>query len=97
MTTVHDILKYIESIAPPYMKESWDNVGLLCGRRSREVKKILVALDPFRNVIEEAIAEKYPDEFTPMPPPSRRASSGGNTLTQSDVPIHRTTESTVRT
>ena len=58
MTTVADILNYIESIAPPYMAESWDNVGLLCGRKGREVKKILVALDPFRNVIEEAIAEK---------------------------------------
>ena len=46
MTTVADILNYIESIAPPYMAESWDNVGLLCGRRGKEVKKILVALDP---------------------------------------------------
>ena len=55
MTTVADILMYIESIAPPYMKENWDNVGLLCGRKSKEVKKILVALDPFRNVIAEAI------------------------------------------
>ena len=58
MATVADILQYIESIAPQYMKEGWDNVGLLCGRKDREVKKILVALDPFRNVIEEAIAEK---------------------------------------
>ena len=58
MATVADILKYIESIAPPYMMESWDNVGLLCGRKDKEVKTILVALDPFRNVIEEAIAEK---------------------------------------
>ena len=58
MPTVADILKYIESIAPPYMKEDWDNVGLLCGRKGREVKKILVALDPFRNVIEEAIDKK---------------------------------------
>ncbi len=55
MTTVADILKYIETIAPPYMKESWDNVGLLCGRKDRPVKKILVALDPFRSVIDEAI------------------------------------------
>ena len=46
MTTVADILKYIESIAPPYMAESWDNVGLLCGRKTREVKKILVAWIP---------------------------------------------------
>lgn len=57
MTTVADILKCIETIAPPYMKEDWDNVGLLCGRRGKEVRKILVALDPFRNVIDEAIAE----------------------------------------
>ena len=55
MATVADILKYIESIAPAYMAENWDNVGLLCGRREKPVSRILVALDPFRNVIEEAI------------------------------------------
>ncbi len=55
MTTVADILKYIEAIAPPHMMESWDNVGLLCGRKEKAVKKILVALDPFRTVIDEAI------------------------------------------
>ena len=55
MTTVADILKYIETIAPPHMAESWDNVGLLCGRKDRPVQKILVALDPFRSVIDEAI------------------------------------------
>lgn len=58
MATVADILNFIETLAPAYMKESWDNVGLLCGRNDRQVKKILVALDPFRNVIEEAIAKK---------------------------------------
>ena len=55
MATVADILALIESMAPPYMAESWDNAGLLCGRKQKEVKKILVALDPFRNVIDEAI------------------------------------------
>ena len=55
MTTVADVLKFIESIAPPYMAESWDNVGLLCGRREKAVKKILVALDPFATVIDRAI------------------------------------------
>lgn len=58
MITVADVLTYIETIAPPYMKEDWDNVGLLCGRKNKEVRKILVALDPFRNVIQEAIEEK---------------------------------------
>lgn len=54
MTTVADILKFIETIAPPYMKEAWDNVGLNCGRMDRKVTKILVALDPFESVCLEA-------------------------------------------
>ena len=54
MATVADILSYVESIAPPYMKESWDNVGLNCGHMDRPVTKILVALDPFSHVCHEA-------------------------------------------
>lgn len=51
---VKDILEYLETLAPSYMKYDWDNVGLLCGSREKEVKKILVALDPFMDVCEEA-------------------------------------------
>lgn len=58
MTTVADILTYMQTLAPGYMAEDWDNVGLLCGRKDRQVRKILVALDPFYSVCQEAIAEK---------------------------------------
>ena len=54
MATVADILKFIETVAPPRMKEDWDNVGLNCGRADRPVTKILVALDPFTHVCREA-------------------------------------------
>ena len=54
MTNVNDILNFIETLAPGYMKEDWDRVGLNCGHSDREVTKILVALDPFRDVCEEA-------------------------------------------
>ena len=54
MTTVADILKYIETLAPRPMKMDWDNVGLLCGTKSAAVTKILVALDPFEAVCKEA-------------------------------------------
>ena len=54
--TVQQILDYVNSLAPAHMKCDWDNVGLLCGRRDQEVKKILVALDPFLDVCEEAAA-----------------------------------------
>lgn len=58
MATVNDILVYIQTIAPEYMKMEWDNVGLFCGHKDRDVKKILVALDPFESVCREAIEEK---------------------------------------
>lgn len=54
MATVADILRFIETVAPPYMKESWDNVGLNCGHMDRSVTRILVALDPFTHVCQEA-------------------------------------------
>lgn len=52
--TVQQILDYVNLFAPETMKYDWDNVGLLCGRRDREVRKILVALDPFEDVCREA-------------------------------------------
>lgn len=54
MTTAADILKFIESIAPAELKAEWDNVGLLCGRADKQVKTVLVALDPFTHVCKEA-------------------------------------------
>ena len=54
MPTVADVLTYIETLAPQAMKMDWDNVGLNCGSRSAPVTKILVALDPFEHVCQEA-------------------------------------------
>lgn len=54
MVTVKDILDCVQSFAPQYMKESWDKVGLNCGRLSAPVTKVLVALDPFEAVCKEA-------------------------------------------
>lgn len=54
MSTVKDILDYLESLAPTALKMDWDNVGLLCGRKEKPVQKVLVALDPFPGVCREA-------------------------------------------
>ena len=54
MTTVKDILNWVQTLAPAYMKESWDNVGLLCGDPRKPVTRVLVALDPFEHVCKEA-------------------------------------------
>ena len=54
MATVRDIFHFINTVAPSYMKENWDNVGLNCGRMDKDVNTILVALDPFEGVCREA-------------------------------------------
>ena len=55
MAKAKDILRFIESIAPVELKMDWDNVGLLCGRSDKEVRTVLVALDPFPHVCDEAV------------------------------------------
>lgn len=55
MPTVREIEQALFAAAPSYMKEEWDNVGHLCGRSDAEVARVLVALDPFHDVIREAI------------------------------------------
>jgi len=54
MKKVKDIIKEIEKFAPKYLKEDFDNVGLMVGDKEKEVKKILLALDCTLEVIEEA-------------------------------------------
>ena len=56
MATVHEVLTFLETLAPRSRKMDWDNVGLLCGSRRSQVTKILVALDPFEGVCQEAAA-----------------------------------------
>ncbi|MGL4760272.1 MAG: Nif3-like dinuclear metal center hexameric protein [Sarcina sp.] len=47
-------IEIMERIAPPHLKEDFDNVGLMVGDRNKEVKKVLLALDCTDLVIEEA-------------------------------------------
>lgn len=53
--TCHEIIKKLEVLAPAFYAEEWDNVGLLAGRRDKEVKRIYVALDATEDVIDLAI------------------------------------------
>ena len=54
MRTVKEIYDALFAQAPSYMKYDWDNVGLLCGRWEMPVNKVMVALDPMMDVLEEA-------------------------------------------
>ena len=55
MTTVADILDCLETLAPLNLAMDWDNPGLQLGDRSAPVTRILVALDPFADVAQEAV------------------------------------------
>lgn len=52
--TINEFHKIIMEDAPSYMKESYDNIGLMVGDKNNEVKNILVSLDCTKMVIEEA-------------------------------------------
>ncbi len=54
MTSVGDILRVMEKIAPSFLAEDWDNSGLQIGQHDRQVRKICVALDPLPDVISDA-------------------------------------------
>ena len=51
-----DVITCLEKIAPCCFAEKWDNVGLIAGRDEKEIHKILVALDPTSEVVEEAVS-----------------------------------------
>ena len=55
--TVKNVVQVMEQIAPVSLAESWDNVGLLVGRESQPVKKLLLALDLTKESAEQALKQ----------------------------------------
>lgn len=73
MVLAKEIISLIESIAPPGLQESYDNSGLLTGRKDQEVTGVLVCLDVIPEVLDEAakrgcnfILSHHPPFFTGM-------------------------------
>ncbi len=87
MHTVRDIYEALFAFAPEYMKEDWDNVGLLCGRMDAAVSCVLVALDPADWVLQEAkrqgaqlIVTHHPLIFSPVKSVSDQTAVGKKLL-----------------
>lgn len=53
---VGEFLAAFDALAPWRLAEEWDNVGLMVGRRDRDVTRVLVALDLRDAVLDEARA-----------------------------------------
>lgn len=54
MTTVADVMGWMDDAYPPRLAESWDRVGLACGDPAAEVDTILFAVDLTDEVVEQA-------------------------------------------
>ena len=75
MIKVNNIINEMELLAPNYLKEDFDNVGLMVGDKNKEVKKVLLALDCTLKVIEEAKKENVDLIITHHPLIFKRPSS----------------------
>lgn len=67
------IIDILEELAPQKFAENWDNCGLSYGNKDIDVNRILVALEPTENVIEQGIKKNadmiithHPMIFSPV-------------------------------
>lgn len=77
---VRDILQQLDQQAPFRLAENWDNVGLLVGDPGREVRSLLIGLDPANSLVDEAI-ERGADTILTHHPVIFRPLSAINTST----------------
>ncbi len=73
MTTVKDVCDHLKMLAPLNLAEDWDNVGLLLGDDSAQVKKIMTCLTLTTDVATEAadfeaqlVVTHHPVMFKPI-------------------------------
>ncbi|MFO0899654.1 MAG: Nif3-like dinuclear metal center hexameric protein [Pirellulales bacterium] len=71
MPTIDDVAAHLEQLAPTGLAETWDNVGLLVGDRSRTVQRVMTCLTITGDSAAEAIAERAELIVTHHPLPFR--------------------------
>ncbi len=54
-----EIVNILDKQSPPEYALDWDNVGLLVGRKNKEIKKILLVVDVTKKVCEYAIENHF--------------------------------------
>ena len=55
-SSLAQVVAALERRYPPSTAEEWDAVGLVCGDPAAEVRRVLWAVDPVEEVVDEAIA-----------------------------------------
>ncbi|HIE97529.1 MAG: Nif3-like dinuclear metal center hexameric protein [Fuerstiella sp.] len=57
MSTVSDVIAFLEKFAPTALAEDWDNVGLLVGREAAVVRRVMTCLTLTPDVATEAVQQ----------------------------------------
>ena len=73
MTRIADIALFLDDLAPSFLSEDWDNVGLLVGDASRTASSVMTCLTLTEDVAREAVARRaglvvshHPPLFRPV-------------------------------
>ena len=52
---IGDVVAALEAAYPPSLAQDWDAVGLVCGDPDEPVRRVLVAVDPVPETVQEAL------------------------------------------
>lgn len=55
-TLLSDVLAVLEELYPEASAQDWDAVGLVCGDPARQVRRVLLAVDPVEAVVDEVVS-----------------------------------------
>ena len=87
-TRLADVLDVLEALYPAAGAESWDAVGLVCGDPAAPVRRVLLAVDPVEEVVDEVVEGGYDLLLTHHPLYLRGTTSVAATTPKGRV-VHR--------
>ncbi|MFD5763337.1 Nif3-like dinuclear metal center hexameric protein, partial [Streptomyces sp. NPDC127044] len=55
MPRLSEVIAALDTLWPPERAEGWDAVGTVCGEPDQEITRVLFAVDPVREIVDEAV------------------------------------------
>ncbi|MEU3375212.1 Nif3-like dinuclear metal center hexameric protein [Streptomyces sp. NPDC006711] len=55
MPRLSEVIAALDALWPPERAEGWDAVGTVCGDPDAEVRRVLFAVDPVQDIVDEAV------------------------------------------
>lgn len=55
MPRLSEVIAALDALWPAELAESWDAVGTVCGDPDAEISRVLIAVDPVQDIVDEAV------------------------------------------